>query len=278
MKANSSSASVSVVIPCFRCSSTIGRAIASINNQTQKPAEVILVDDGSGDETLKILERIALEYPDLIKVISSSVNRGAASARNAGWASSSQPYIAFLDSDDVWHPKKIEIQYRFMVAHPEIVMSGHAHRELYFDDRTQNWNVETWKSKSISKNNLLLKNCFITPSIMLKRELPFRFSEGKRYMEDHLLWLQIASSQSAIAKLSAELAAIYKSSYGASGLSADMWSMELGELQNYRQLYKCGSINFFLLLGLIIYSVFKFVRRLVLYWGFIRWKRLRRIF
>lgn len=273
MREDSATASVSVVIPCFRCASTVDRAITSILNQTQKPAEIILVDDASGDDTLAHLHKLAHEYPGWIKVITLSANQGAGSARNAGWAVANQPYIAFMDSDDAWHPKKIEIQYNYMTAHPEVMLSGHAHRKLNDNDCDLNWNVQAWEVKPITKKMLLLKNYFVTPSAMLKRDISFRFAEGRRHMEDHLLWLEIACNQGVVTRLNAELAAIFKPSFGAAGLSAQLWSMESGDLRNYERLYDRGSINFIQWIGLSIYSLFKFSRRLVVYWGFIRWKK-----
>lgn len=273
MKKDSATASVSVVMPCFRCGSTVDRAITSILNQTQMPAEIILVDDASGDDTLAHLQKLALEYPGRIKVIALTANQGAGSARNAGWAVASQPYIAFMDSDDAWHPKKIEIQYNYMKAHPEVILSGHAHRKLNEDDCDVNWEVQAVAVKPVTKKMLLLTNCFVTPSAMLKRDISFRFAEGRRHMEDHLLWLEIACNGGIVTRINVELAAIFKPSYGAAGLSAQLWSMELGDLQNYQQLHGKGCINFVQWMGLSIYSLIKFSRRLVVYWGFIRWKK-----
>ena len=100
--------SVSVVIPCFRCTGTIERAVASVAAQTRRPAEVILVDDASGDDTQKLLQKLSQHFePGWIKLVFLEQNVGAASARNAGWDQATQTYVAFLDADDAWHPKKI---------------------------------------------------------------------------------------------------------------------------------------------------------------------------
>jgi len=79
-------APISVIVPCFRCAATIHDAIASAAAQTLRPAEVLLVDDGSGDGTLDTLYRIAAEHEaGWIKVIAMPVNRGVSFARNEGW-------------------------------------------------------------------------------------------------------------------------------------------------------------------------------------------------
>lgn len=265
-------APVSVVIPCFRCGRTIGRALASVMQQSQIPAEVILVDDASGDDTWRVLTELAQADPGWIKLIRLNENQGAASARNAGWAVASQPYIAFLDADDAWHPRKIEIQYTFMSANPDVALCGHGHR-LLTHSVLPDWNVVQGDAKQITKWALLLSNRFVTPSTMLRRGLEQRFNEKQRYMEDHLLWLEIFFSGARVVKLSAELVAIYKPAFGASGLSAQFWLMERGELGNYWRLYQKQFIKGYQWLALAAYSVLKFVRRLIVYWGILRWKK-----
>lgn len=256
---------VTVIIPCYRCSSTIRRAIQSVINQTQKPAEVILVDDASGDETLVVLRELQQQYPDWIKVIVLADNQGAAFARNVGWTAASQSYLAFLDADDAWHPKKIEIQYGYMNAHPEVILCGHRHRILKQDDYLPDWLIApVIEAVCISKWKLLLSNQFVTPSIMLRSNILQRFFEQQRYMEDHLLWLEIICDGALVVKLPEELAAIYKSSFGVTGLSANIFAMERSELYNYVHLYKIQRIELSGLVFLQAFSLLKFLRRLVI--------------
>lgn len=119
-------ADVSVVIPCYRCSDVIERAVTSVWEQTLRPAEVILVDDCSGDGTVDTLYALQKKFPpNWIKVIELEQNSGPGEARNAGWAAASHSYVAFLDADDSWHPQKIEIQYSWMIEHPDVVLTGH---------------------------------------------------------------------------------------------------------------------------------------------------------
>lgn len=255
-------APVSVVIPCYRCAATIARAVDSIAMQTMRPAEIVLVEDGSGDDTLATLYRLQEKYGNWLRIVELPKNSGVASARNAGWEAARQPYLAFLDADDAWHPKKIEIQYQFMAANPEIALSGHAHRRLSLPDQQPSWPVGSWMTKSISKTGILLSNRFVTPSVMLKREIPFRFSKGKRHMEDHLLWAQIICAGLPVVRLSAELAAIYKFAYGVAGLSGQSRQMHRGEIDNYRQLRNEGVINSFTMMTLIGFAMMKAMKRL----------------
>jgi glycosyltransferase involved in cell wall biosynthesis len=264
---------VSVVVPCYRCAKTVRRAVASIAAQTKRPAEVILVDDGSHDDTRQVLNQIADEQtPGWIKLELLERNVGAASARNAGWSAADQPYIAFLDADDAWHPKKLELQYAYMESNPDVVLCGHGHR-LLKEDVFPDWNVLAGSSEEVRKWPLLLSNQFVTPSVMVRRAERHRFVESQRYMEDHMLWLQILCHGGRVIKLKTELAAIYKESFGAKGLSAQIWSMERGELNNYQRLHRAGFLTVFEYLALCIFSLMKFLRRLVIYGGYLRWKR-----
>jgi len=269
---NHTLATVSVIIPCFHCAKTIERAVASVVQQTQKPAELILVEDGSGDATLAVLQALAKQHDGWIRVIALPKNHGAANARNVGWAAATQPYIAFLDADDAWHWQKIEIQIAYMNAHPEIVLCGHEHRLLEQSDALPDWQVQSWIEQSIPKWSWLLSNKFVTPSVMIRRDVCQRFNQQQRYMEDYGLWLDFVCSGQQVAKLSAELAAIYKSPFGAGGLSARLWLMEQGELSNYKNLYNKQYISQLEWFVLSVYSLLKFVRRLMIYWGWLRWK------
>jgi glycosyltransferase involved in cell wall biosynthesis len=96
--------SVSTIIPVYNREDLVASSIDSILNQTYKCHEIIVVDDGSTDNTLESLK----QYQDKIKIIQKD-NGGSASARNIGLKHASGDYIAYLDSDDTWHPDKLSI-------------------------------------------------------------------------------------------------------------------------------------------------------------------------
>lgn len=255
---------VTVVIPCYRCAGTIRRAIASVLRQTVRPTQVILVDDSSRDDTLETLHAVRAELgPDWVQVIALAENRGPSAARNAGWDAATTRYVAFLDADDAWHPEKLERQYRFMAAHPDIALSGHAARRLTAEEPHDGPVSDDGYSR-IGRSALLLSNRFITPSVMVRRELPVRFNPDRRHMEDHLLWMQIACEGLGIARLNAELAYTFKAPFGDAGLSGETLAMELGELANYRQLYGERLISLPMVTGLMAFSGLKYARRLAL--------------
>lgn len=105
---------VSAVIPNYNYAQYVAEAIESALDQTYQNMEVIVVDDGSEDDSLKVLEK----FGDRINVISKQ-NAGVSAARNAGVAASSGEYVAFLDADDAWLPKKIERQVECLESDPQ---------------------------------------------------------------------------------------------------------------------------------------------------------------
>lgn len=104
---------VSVVMPVHNSSKFVRGSIESVINQTFRDWELILVDDCSDDDSLKIIERFA-RSDHRIKVIALSKNSGAAVARNTAIEAARGRYIAFLDSDDLWFPEKLSKQLLFM--------------------------------------------------------------------------------------------------------------------------------------------------------------------
>jgi glycosyltransferase involved in cell wall biosynthesis len=106
---------VSVVIPAYNCEAWVAEAIDSALAQDHAAVEIIVVNDGSRDGTLGVLQG----YGDRIRVIDQS-NAGPPAARNAGLAAARGEFVAFLDADDVWWPQKLSDQVAFLEAHPEV--------------------------------------------------------------------------------------------------------------------------------------------------------------
>jgi glycosyltransferase involved in cell wall biosynthesis len=255
-------AEISVIIPCYNSQKTICRAFKSIENQTLFPLEVIIVDDASTDNSIDLLQKIKQTSAINIKLIHLPSNKGAANARNVGWGESTQKYIAFLDADDAWHPMKLEVQYKYMQNNPEISMTGHDYK-VVSDISNLNWHIYSKCINQVNKNMMLLRNPFVTPSVMIKREVNLRFEGKKRYMEDYLLWLQVAFEDYKIVKLDIPLVALFKPNYGHAGLSSHLWAMEKAELDIYYHLFNQNKIGFLKFLFLLVFSLIKFIKRLL---------------
>ena len=251
---------VSVVVPCYRCAGTVGRAVASALAQSAPPLEVLLVDDASPDGTLAVLRELARD--PRVRVVPLAHNGGASVARNAGWEAARGELVAFLDADDTWHPRKLETQLAFARAHPEYPMT--AHTLAYAEDPVLVPTGTDVPFTEIAFRHMLYRNWFHTSSVVLRRDLPQRFAPEKRYGEDRQLWLDVAAAGQRIARIDLPLVTIYKPLFGASGLSADLWAMELAELQTFRGLRRAGRIGMPLLCVLLGWSLARFLRRLAL--------------
>jgi len=114
MNDNNRHFSVSVIIPAYNAAEYIGRAIESILAQTLQPFEIIVVDDGSVDNTISVVKEFSHQLKDdFLKLVELDSNHGPGYARNVGWDMASGQFLAFLDSDDSWHHKKLEIVMKY---------------------------------------------------------------------------------------------------------------------------------------------------------------------
>ncbi len=113
---------VSTIIPVFNRPVLLQEAVQSVLEQTYRPIEIIIVNDGSTDETLTIARKLCRRYPDIIHVID-QVNHGPGLAREAGRLKARGEFIQYLDSDDLLLPHKFEVQVKKLNAHPECGIS-----------------------------------------------------------------------------------------------------------------------------------------------------------
>ncbi len=264
MKAKSE---ISVVIPCYNSIDTIERALDSVLAQTVLPLEVILVDDCGQDDLSSFFESIKIKYRSSfdLKLLRAEVNSGAGSARNLGWNNAVGKYIAFLDSDDSWLPNKLEFQLEYFNKFPELQLLGSNHYVESNDGTLIEENLISSDSEyvDITRFKQLIKNRFATSTVILKRDIKFRFEEKKRYSEDFLLWNQIVLSNFKAIIITKHVAIYHKAMYGASGLSSHMSKMIDGELDTYRTLYSDKYYSYFNLTFLLVYSYIKYLRRLI---------------
>ncbi|WP_158549319.1 glycosyltransferase family 2 protein [Lysobacter silvisoli] len=236
-------APVSAVVPCYRCAGSIAEAVASVAMQSLPVAELILVDDASGDDTLACLHRLAAQYPPgWIQVVSLAANAGPSRARNAGWERAQGEYVAFLDADDTWAPDKIERQMQALRDDPGLALIAHK-MQVRERGTLPECDGTPARARPIGRGRLLLHNPFPTASVMLRRDLPFRFDERFRRVEDFLLWGQIVFSGYRCAKLDRVLAYWHKANFGAGGLSQDLRAMHAAGREVRRELLRQGLVS-----------------------------------
>lgn len=185
---------VSVVIPAYNSSETIGRALDSVFRQSFADFEVVIVDDGSTDDLAGALA----PYGDRIDLVRQA-NAGASAARNCGVRRSRGELLAFLDADDFWHERKLELQVAAFARHPDIVLCCTHQRHWYAGQPNPYVPLadDVFPEIEYSRdfNAMFLAPYLGTPGVMIPRTLFFEldgFREDLASAEDIDLWLRAA--------------------------------------------------------------------------------------
>lgn len=183
--------SISVVIPTHNRSHFISETLESVFAQTLQPDEVLVIDDGSTDDTAAIAE----SYAPRVRVFRRTNQRQAA-ARNFGVRQASSEWIAFLDDDDLWEPNKLERQMEELIRHPEadLCYTGRSLLVQRGDTTTIGKVVYAPSAKDIRK--ALFEGCAFFPSCVLIRRATYLEMNGfdpnfRVCCEDYELWLKL---------------------------------------------------------------------------------------
>lgn len=183
---------VSVIIPTYNRRQVLLRAIDSVLSQTVVADEIIVVDDGSTDDTRKLLQ---LTYGERIKVLVQN-NKGVSAARNTGIRNSSSAWIALLDSDDEWLPEKLQ-QQKYVLEHDSNCVLCHTN-EIWIRNGVRVNPMKKHKKTGGDIFEQCLPLCAISPSsALIKKELfdtVGMFDESLPACEDYDLWLRICAS------------------------------------------------------------------------------------
>jgi glycosyltransferase involved in cell wall biosynthesis len=180
---------VTVIIPTYNRGWILKEAIDSVLSQDFEDFELIVVDDGSTDNTIDILDGYANDI-----IVLRQGNRGVSAARNAGIAYASGQFIAFLDSDDLWLPGKLSRQVDFFKSNPNALICQTEELWIRSGKRVNPKHRHKKFSGMIFKHSLPL--CIVSPSaVMLKKSLLGKtgvFDESFPACEDYDLWLRIS--------------------------------------------------------------------------------------
>lgn len=252
---------VSTIIPYYCHGASIGRAVASVWNQTIRPHEIIIVDDGTPEKEAAALIQLAEIYPaDTLKIIRLHRNQGPGRARNIGWSIAVGEYVSFLDADDTWHPQKIALQLQLIGHHSEChgICGGTALGDTSSDIDYDLMDSRHYRLRPI---DLLLHNPVSTRTVMLRRDLKLRFAEHKRNSEDYQLYLTAVLMGFNLYYYNAKLAYYFKAEYGEDGLSAKLESAHKGHVDTLVQVKSQGLISPALYILLRLFAQLKHYRR-----------------
>ena len=257
---------ISVIIPMYNNQNTIVRALESIRMQTafDQILEIIVVNDGSKDDSLEVVTNYANGHQEMSIVIVNQSNGGASAARNAGMKIAKGEWIALLDADDEWLLDKIRLQSKILYDHPDIDFLGcNANdKELRILGRKIN---ELYKANI---KDLCLK-CFPpTPAAIFRRQIVDDigfFDETQKYGEDMNYFNKICLHYNYY-HLNVQLVVLHRGESLAShkGLSSNLSGMHEGNVKNIKELWKEKHIGIGFYLFLSFFYQIKHFRRLLI--------------
>jgi len=228
---------VSVVVPTFNRAHLINRALQSVVSQTHASLDLIVVDDGSTDNTC---ERVRTDYPHA--TLLSQSNQGVSAARNLGISVAQGDWIAFLDSDDSWCESKIEQQLQALAKEPR---SRICHTdEIWIRNGVR---VNPMNKHLKSGGNIFeqcLPRCVISPSAVLLHHSVFEdfgsFDEELPACEDYDLWLRLCAKLP-VTYLPEKL--VVKYGGHDDQLSAKYWGMDRFRIASLEKLIRSGTLT-----------------------------------
>ncbi len=189
-------ADLSVIVPTYNREHFLERALRSVLAQTVLPREIIVVDDGSADRTRYLIDRLRDSSTTEIRYFSQS-NSGPAAARNRGIEQSSFAVVAFLDSDDHWHKRKIEVQFHNLVDNDQYRIS-HTREKWLRRGKHLNQKAIHKPANGFIFNSCLGLCCVGMSTVMFEKSLCVDhglFDEYLRCCEDYDYWLRVSAAE-----------------------------------------------------------------------------------
>ena len=251
---------VSVVIPTYNSGPLVVEAVASVLAQTRPADEVLVVDDGSTDDTA---ERMAALGPSVRCVYKE--NGGVSTARNRGVAEATGEWIAFLDADDVWHPRKLEIQLSALARRTDLALLG---TRLYPWPGTHP-DPGARAAEDVDEirfERLVVRNALVTSTIVARAEAlraAGPFDTQLSGPEDYDLWLRMVQ-RVPVANLRVALTGYRSNRPGSLSKNADR--MEAGMRAILEKLERSGALRGRPLLRRKAWSSFRFTCGSTRYW------------
>ncbi len=177
---------VSIITPAYNASKYIAETITSVQRQSYQNWEMIIVDDGSSDATFELVDEFSKQDRRIVAVRQS--NQGPAPARNNALRLARGRYVCFLDSDDIWLPKKLETQVALMKEN-KWALSFTEFRRITVDGRE--FGPVARVPRMISYHQLLTHNVIACLTAMVDKSMVGEFSMSPEGYDDFILWLEI---------------------------------------------------------------------------------------
>lgn len=254
---------ISIIIPMYNAEKTILKCLESVVHQLPiDQFEIVIVDDGSKDNSAKIVKYYIENNTFDINLIQQE-NKGVSTARNRAIKAAKYDLIALIDSDDIWLPNKLKHQLEIMNQYDlDFIGTLHNNIKLGFPYKIEQDIIR------VRLHQLLIKMAPSTITSLFKKELIEKagyYDENQKYTEDGNLWLRFSKiGKMAILNENYAIAGDLKPLYGHSGLSGNLKEMYKGEIKNLQDIYSLNYLNFFQLAIYYFYTSLKYYRRLVI--------------
>lgn len=188
---------ISIIIPVYNCEKYIEKCIKSVINQTYKNIEILCINDGSTDESLKVLKKLELEDKRIIVI--DKINEGVSVARNTGLDTAKGKYISFIDSDDWIDENFIEILYKTLIKKQVDVVrcnnyiTTDKNEKIYNLENSSNTYIDNKNISQILSNIINCKlNCYVMLLLIKKEKIVnVRFNNRIHMMEDTLFYIDM---------------------------------------------------------------------------------------
>lgn len=181
---------VSVIMPTYNSGTTIAQSIESVLNQTLSEFELLIVDDKSNDDTIDLIQRYEAQ-DSRIKLVIKESNSGVAEARNVGILAATGEYITFLDSDDLWAPNKLQVQYDFMEKR-RLQFTFMNYEIINVENHVVGYRTSPYAV--IEYKQMLRGNQIGMLTVMLDSEIMKKHLMRTIGHEDYVAWLEIVKS------------------------------------------------------------------------------------
>ena len=230
MENNTGKRLVSIVMPAYNCAATLAASVESVLAQHYENWELLILDDGSRDETWPLMQKLA-ERDSRIRAVQNERNLGVGRTRNRGVGLAEGDWVAFLDSDDLWTPDKLEKQLALSEAHPETGLLYTGSGFIRADGTPMDYVLHV--PETLDRRQLLKQNLISCSSVLARKALLERYPmpAGAALHEDFAVWLRILE-QNGPARGVDEPLLIYRRS--AQSKSGNKWKVARMNWNTYR--------------------------------------------
>jgi teichuronic acid biosynthesis glycosyltransferase TuaG len=260
---------VTIITPSYNSKEYIVETIDSVLNQSYKNYEMLIVDDGSNDGSYEIVNNY-IKKDQRLKIYRLESNSGCpAVPRNFALDIAKGEYIAFLDSDDIWHRDKLMIQVKYMITNNCFFSASEIKIFHKIDEVKESViseiSLKSLESKVIVHKKLIFKNIIPNSSVIIKKDLinKLKFNVDLRYkaIEDYYMWLQILEKGAKCSKLSSQLLFYRIAETSISKSKFDMFKKHIMLYSEYKPYNKPLGLKKYLYL--LSYGYFSFVNKVL---------------